>query len=625
MICVRERMICVFEEEYKKAMDAVKPSEKALAETSEAMEELEKSRRRGAFRGRKRFIRTAVAACVSAVLICGAIFTPAFLPDNAANDRIPHTSSLRPAKSAEDIKQLFESAFGADGDIRHDGFFVPTDGMGKNFKLTQETQHTPEDKPDKAPDHSETNSQYAAVREADTVKTDGKYIYSLNRSASRIHITAVDGDKLQSASAINAGEGVPTEILVRGDRLAVISVADASKTIIRIYDISDRTSPQFLAERTQSGVYITVREIGGTIYCATIYGIPLYGQIEDTDIDLPQINGSDIDCRNILIPDEAQCASFSIITALDFETGSETDRLAFAGVAANIFAAEGNIYLYDRNETHTAIYRIALENGKIEQNGEAEIPGVVKDQFSFDESEGRLRIATTRRAVGTAAKHSNVYVLDENMETIGTSGDLGIDEDIQSVRYIGDIAYVVTFRRTDPLYAVDLSDPTSPKTLSELKITGYSSFMQSYGEGLLLGIGYEATDSGKVYGVKLTMFDVSDPESVSAVDSIVYSWLDEYVATDATLNHKALLCNAGKGLIAMPFERKTGESFAAFFSFDGSTLSEKGRVALPDGLSGKSSYMRVLYIGDHGFLCTDSVILSFGLETLEISGNIYLN
>ena len=622
-------MICVFEEEYKKTMDAVKPSEKALAETSEAMEKLEKSRRRGAFRGRKGFIRAAVAACVSAVLICGAIFTPAFLPNNAANDRIPHTASLRPARSAEDIKQLFKSAFGTDGEVWRNGFLVLTNGMEDKGELIQETQPTTEGKPDKAPDHSETNSQYAAVREADIVKTDGKYIYSLDRSSKRIHITAVDGDKLQSVSAINTGEGMPKEILVRGDRLAVISVADASKTIIRIYGISDRTSPEFLAERTQSGEYVTVREIGGIIYCASICGIPLYGHIEDTDIGLPQINGSDIDCGSILIPEEAQCASFSVITALDFETGSETDRLAFAGVAANIFAAEGNIYLYGRksanDETHTAIYRIALENGKTVQNGEAEIPGVVKDQFSFDESEGRLRIATTRRAAGTAAKHSNVYVLDENMETIGTSEDLGIDEDIQSVRYIGDIAYVVTFRQTDPLYAVDLSDPASPKTLSELKITGYSSFMQAYGEGLLLGVGYEATDSGSVYGVKLTMFDISDPESVSAVGSIVYSWQDEYVATDAALNHKALLCNAGKGLIAMPFERETGESFAAFFSFDGSTLSEKGKVALPDGLSGKSSYMRVLYIGEHGFLCTDSVILSFGLETLEISGNIYLN
>lgn len=622
-------MICVFEEEYKKAMDAVKPSEKALAATSEAMEELEKSRHRGAFRGRKGFIRAAVAACVSAVLICGAIFTPAFLPDNAANDRIPHTASLRPAKSAEDIKQLFGFAFGTDGDIWRNGFFVLTDGMENNFDLIPETQPTAEDKPDKAPDHSETNSQYAAVREADVVKTDGKYIYSLDRSSKRIHITAVDSDKLKSVSAVNTGEGMPKEILVRGDRLAVISVADASKTIIRIYDISDRASPEFLAERTQSGEYITVREIGGTIYCASIYGIAIHGKVNDRQIRLPQINGSDIDCGSILIPEEAQCASFSVITALDFETGSETDRLAFAGVAANIFAAESNIYLYGRksvyDETHTAIYRIALENGKIEQNGEAEIPGVVKDQFSFDESEGRLRIATMRRAVGTDATHSNVYVLDENMETIGTSDDLGIGESIQSVRYIGDIAYVVTFRHTDPLYAVDLSDPASPKTLSELKITGYSSFMQSYGEGLLLGVGYEATDSGSVYGVKLTMFDVSDPESVSAVDSIVYSWQDEYVATDAALNHKALLCNAGKGLIAMPFERETGESFAAFFSFDGSTLSERGKVVLPDGLSGKSSYMRVLYIGDHGFLCTDSVILSFGLETLEISENIYLN
>lgn len=618
-------MIFMFEEEYKKAMDAVHPSEKALAETAEAMKaELEDAPPQGSFRGRKGLIRAIIAACVSAVLICGAIFTPAFLPDNAANDYIPHTGSLRPAQSAKDIKKLFGFAFVPD---ETDGWYLLT-SKAEGVDSVEEQPPVDTD-PDKTPDHSETNSQYAAVREADVVKTDGRYIYSLKRSSRQIYITAVKGDKLESVSCASTGEGMPHEILVRGDRLAVISVADASKTIIRIYDISDRADPKSIAEETQSGEYITVREVGGTIYCTSICGIAISKKGKDADIKLPQINGSDIDCGNILIPEEAQCASFSIITAIDFENGSESDRLAFAGVAANIFAAEGNIYLYGHksanDETHTAVYRIALKNGKIEQNSEAELPGTVKDQFSLDESEGRLRIATTRSGAGTSARRSNVYTLDENMEVIGTSDDLGIGESIQSVRYIGDIAYVVTFRHTDPLYAVDLSDPTNLKTLSELKITGYSSFMQSYGEGLLLGVGYEATDSGRVYGAKLTMFDVSDPASISAVSSIVYEWDEEYTVSEAMVNHKALLCNAEKGLIAMPFEHESGESYAAFFSFDGNTLSEKGRVVLPEGSSGTSSYMRVLYIGDYGFFCTDRVIISFGLEALEVSGNIYLN
>ncbi len=619
----------MFEEEYKKAMDAVHPSEKALAETAEAMRaELENAPPQSFFRGRKRLIRAIIAACVSALLICGAIFTAAFLSDNAANDYTPHTGTLRPAESAKDIKNLF---FNPIGDVLY-GSYQP-DGFLLTYKAEEvafeDEQPTAETDSGQTPEYSETNSQYTAVREADVVKTDGKYIYSLNRSSRQIYITAVKGDKLEPVSGVSTGEGMPHEILVRGDRLAVISVANASKTIIRIYDISDRADPKSIAEKTQSGEYNTVREIGGTIYCTSTCGIAFGKEGKDADIKLPQINGSDIDCGNILIPEEAQCACFSIITALDFENGSESDRLAFAGVAANIFAAEGNIYLYGHksanNETHTAVYRIELKNGKIEQNGEAEIPGTVKDQFSLDESEGRLRIATTRSGTDTASRRSNVYTLDENMEVIGTSDDLGIGEFIQSVRYIGDIAYVVTFRHTDPLYAVDLSDPTSLKTLSELKITGYSSFMQSYGEGLLLGVGYEATDSGRVNGAKLTMFDVSDPTGISAVSSIVYEWDEEYTTSEAMVNHKALLCNAEKGLIAMPFEHECGESYAAFFSFNGNTLSEKGRVVLPESSSGISSYMRVLYIGDYGFFCTDSVIISFGLETLEVSGNIYLN
>ncbi|MGV9805352.1 beta-propeller domain-containing protein [Micromonospora chersina] len=152
----------------------------------------------------------------------------------------------------------------------------------------------------------------------------------------------------------------------------------------------------------------------------------------------------------------------------------------------------------------------------------ATVPGWLVNQYAMSEWDGHLRVATTRgRTWGTKPDStSSVYVLRADGSTltqVGTVTGLGKGERIHAVRFVGGSGYVVTFRQTDPLYTVDLRDPTAPTVSGELKINGYSAYLHPVGEGRLLGVGQEATDQGRVQGTQLSLFDVADPVEPSRI------------------------------------------------------------------------------------------------------------
>ncbi|GAA1278347.1 hypothetical protein GCM10009677_35780 [Sphaerisporangium rubeum] len=168
----------------------------------------------------------------------------------------------------------------------------------------------------------------------------------------------------------------------------------------------------------------------------------------------------------------------------------------------------------------TEVHRFDISApGTPRYTGSGEVPGQLLNQYSLSEHDGHLRVATT--SSGTSAdpstgapndSSSGVYVLKaDTLERTGEVTGLGKGERIYSVRFIGTAGYVVTFRQTDPLYTLDLSDPAHPKVGGELKITGFSSYLHPAGDGRLLGIGQEANDKGQVQGTQISLFDVTDP------------------------------------------------------------------------------------------------------------------
>jgi hypothetical protein len=159
----------------------------------------------------------------------------------------------------------------------------------------------------------------------------------------------------------------------------------------------------------------------------------------------------------------------------------------------------------------TQIYRFELTAGAKPQYAAAgTVPGWLVNQYALSEWDNRLRVATTSDRSQTSA----VRVLEQRgdeLQQVGEVDGLGKGERIYSVRFIGPRGYVVTFRQTDPLYSLDLSDPKSPKVTGELKITGYSAHLQPVGEDRLIGIGQEASTQGRAQGTQVSLFDVSDP------------------------------------------------------------------------------------------------------------------
>ncbi|NED95510.1 hypothetical protein G1H11_09310 [Phytoactinopolyspora alkaliphila] len=153
-----------------------------------------------------------------------------------------------------------------------------------------------------------------------------------------------------------------------------------------------------------------------------------------------------------------------------------------------------------------------------------DVDGELIGQYAMSEHDSVLRVATTTDAWDESKSESHLFTLTEQgseLAELGRVSGLGKSERIYAVRYFGDTAYVVTFRQVDPLYVLDLADPANPSVEGELKITGYSSYLHPIGEDRLIGIGQEATESGRTVGTQVSLFDVSDPASPGKLDGVV--------------------------------------------------------------------------------------------------------
>lgn len=211
----------------------------------------------------------------------------------------------------------------------------------------------------------------------------------------------------------------------------------------------------------------------------------------------------------------------------------------------------------------TVVQKIRIERGDIEYETKGEVPGTPLNQFSMDEYNGYFRIATTSQ-IWTRTKGSvqfnNVYVMDENLDTAGKLEEIAPDERIYSTRFMGNRLYMVTFRRMDPLFVIDLSDPGKPGILGELKIPGFSDYLHPYDEDHIIGIGKETGDNQwggvSIKGVKLSLFDVSDVNNPVQLDT--YEIGEPGTDSEALRDHKAFLFDKKKNLLVIPIREITG-------------------------------------------------------------------
>ncbi len=238
----------------------------------------------------------------------------------------------------------------------------------------------------------------------------------------------------------------------------------------------------------------------------------------------------------------------------DFNRMSESERQAYILKMKN--AEQDAIQKKEIDQTTTAIHKIAISNGAITYVARGDVPGVLESQFSMDEYKDNLRVATTSSVSTTRGsyEYNNVFVLDSGMKTIGSLTHIAEQEKIYSTRFIGDRLYMVTFKRVDPFFVIDLSAPAAPKILGKLKIPGYSDYLHPYDATHIIGIGKETgtNDWGGVStkGIKLALFDVTDVEHPKQIDKVEIG--DAGSDSAALTDHKAFLFDKSKNLLVIP-------------------------------------------------------------------------
>jgi uncharacterized secreted protein with C-terminal beta-propeller domain len=286
----------------------------------------------------------------------------------------------------------------------------------------------------------------------------------------------------------------------------------------------------------------------------------------------------------------------------------------------------------------TVIHKIAFSGANLSYLATGQVPGHVLNQFSMDENNGYFRIATTRSKswsrLEAASKDSynNVYVLDDKMQAVGALENLAVGEQIYSARFIGNRAYLVTYKQTDPLFAIDLKDPKAPKVLGELKIPGYSTYLHPYADNILLGFGRdtEVSSNGAVVnkGLKLGLFDVTNPSAPKELDSFVTG--DKYSDSIALYDHKAFLASSAKNLISIPAVFRGGQSGsqlefsgALVFGITGNKINLRGRIDHSDSgnYNGQDYWSGINYFDNSvkRSLYIDDALYTFSNKFLKIS------
>jgi len=437
--------------------------------------------------------------------------------------------------------------------------------------------------------HSTTNIQVAGVDEEDIVKTDGTYLFISSWDKVSI-IKAYPPAELANVSVIYAKDllGFEAENISLGihglflgtDRLVVVAELytfytwwyertlldsvvefdwEPPRTIVAVFDLEDIQSPELLYTVGVTGNELTSRMIGDHVYLVA----QSYAWIVDEELAVPEIwvDGVSHDFRIDSIyydPDTTQAESFVNLLAVDITSGDHSYLSVVAGYASTIYMSQSALYFTvakwegglilaedgevaeEEDSTTTSIYRISIDGLDMIATARGDVRGWLLNQFSIDEREPYLRVATT---TSWSEPENDVYVLGPDLSIVGALKGLAPTERIFAARFIGDTLYLVTFRQIDPLFVIDLSVPQQPRVVGELKIPGFSSYLHPVDEDHVLGIGSE---NGSM---KISLFDVSDPSNPSEMSTYIS---DDYTWSLALYDHKAILFDREKELLVVP-------------------------------------------------------------------------
>ena len=562
-------------------------------------------------------------------------------------------------------------------------------------------------------DYSSTNVQVQGVDEADIVKSDGNYIYQVNQQEIVV-IKAIPAEQMQVVSRIKLDNHgfTPRELFLDSKHLVVIGdshdeiyarsmpkrkaeiypppVYRQPGILALIYDITDKNQIKKTRELELEGNYLSSRKIGSHLYLVSNRHLDWYRIQEKEENILPSYRDTavssdfkQIDCGQInYFPGEIYPA-YIIIAAVDINRNEPAQVKTCLGNGENIYASINHLYIaVSRQEParpllkdsdfpspdaeigpKTRIYRFGLQQGKVEYQGKGEVPGRILNQFSMDEEKAYFRIATTSGEIWRNDENTsknNLYVLDQEMNIAGKLEGIAPGEQIYSTRFMGDRAYMVTFRTVDPLFVIDLKDPAKPAILGKLKIPGYSDYLHPYDENHIIGFGKETIElKGRnneaqafYQGMKIALFDVSDVNNPREMSREIIG--DRGTDSELLRDHKALLFSREKNLLAFPVtvmtlseadKNRARADFPAYgkFSFQGAYVY---KIDLQHGfqLQGRISHLspadyqragdywcedskniqRIIFIGKNLYTLSQSLAKSHQITDLKEVGSLYL-
>lgn len=570
---------------------------------------------------------------------------------------------------------------------------------------------------------SSTNVQVDGVDEADIIKTDGKNVYIIKDNGVTIAtVSPLNEMKLAGKIKFDNNNFLPSEMYVDGKNLVIIGnswvnqtaqpvettavdtkpVANSKMAImpqyrssfthVLVYDISDLNN--VIEERTVeiSGNYLSSRKINSALYVVTnewIYfneGQPIDNYLPCYKDSLTGGAANTINYDEINVFPNSKSNNMMMVAGINIEDNSEPQVSSYLGAGENIYVSGENLYVgvtnyqyedmepveekYDDGNTvkisryipqklvseETIIYKFSLNNGGVTYLAQGRVQGTLLNQFSMDEFDGYFRVATTQNF---EKQVNNLFVLDDSMSITGSITGLAENERIFSARFMGNRGYIVTYRQTDPLFVLDLSNPQNPSVTGELKIDGYSSYLHPYDENHIIGIGMDTRtinaewgDRTVNLGMKMTMFDVTDMANPKEMFTEYIG--DAGTTSEVLYNHKALLFSKEKGIIGFPISinEAKGEKFDSAgnpvygqFNFQGAIIYN---VDLEKGftLRGKLSQVeegdwkiikdygyvpynrqvsRAIYIGDTFYTISQNYIYAYNWDNGDVLGSIELN
>ncbi len=448
-----------------------------------------------------------------------------------------------------------------------------------------------------ASSYSTTNLQEAGVDEADLVKTDGTWLYSLSGQ----HLVASRAwpvDALDLAATVQV-DGNPSGLYLYGDLVIVESsvFGDVSarsgaspnrraggelRTLLTFVDVADPTAPQVFRELYVEGVLEESRRVGDRLFLVTYLDLSIEVEADNArqakravneaqpEVWLPwlfdnrSVDGAwqsderpTCDCTDVWASEREGGTYLTSVLSLDLSDPDATlSGSAVVGQAETVYATAESLYIaaseYQEGpfpsidgSLQTIVHKFAIgeDLDRPDYAASAKVQGVLKDRFGLSEYQDILRMATTESDGESSAIISTLQERDGQFSLLDSLGGLGAGETIHATRFVRDIGYVVTYREIDPLFTIDLRDPTDIRLAGSLEMEGWSDYLHPMGDDHLLAVGI-----GGDWRLQVSLFDVSDLSAPTLVDRVS---LDAY-GSEAQYDHHAFNYFAEQDALAIP-------------------------------------------------------------------------